>query len=126
MRLEDQAAYLQSLKEAAKLSAANPKEKLLLELVDTISLLCHQFYAMDAVVDGMGETLEAVQEQLAEGILESCDEEMGVVDYFDGQERPLYEVKCPQCGDKFAVDEVSLTKGFSCPTCGEHLIQAEA
>ena len=125
MRLEEQAADLQALKEAAKLNAANPKEKLLMELTDTISLLCHQFYSMDTVVDGLGETLELIQEQLEEFSLDEPEEEMGVDEYFDGQERPLYEVKCPSCGDRFAVDEASLLKGFSCPTCGEHLIQAE-
>lgn len=125
MRLEEQAADLQAMKAAAKLNAANPKEKLLMELTDTVSLLCHQFYSMDAVVDGMGETLEVLQEQLMDFELEETEDGMGVDEYFDGQERPLYEVKCPQCGEKFAVDEASLLKGFACPTCGEHLVQAE-
>ncbi len=125
MRLEEQAADLQAMKAAAKLNAVNPKEKLLMELTDTVSLLCHQFYSMDAVVDGMGETLEVLQEQLMDFELEETEDGMGVDEYFDGQERPLYEVKCPQCGEKFAVDEASLLKGFACPTCGEHLVQAE-
>ena len=125
MRLEEQASHLQSLKEAAKLNAANPKEKLLLELTDTISLLCHQVCSTDAVVDGLNETLEDLREQLLDYASEPPEDEMGVDEYFDGQERPLYEVKCPECGDRFAVDEVSLTKGFACPTCGEHLTQAE-
>ena len=126
MRLEEQAADLQALKAEAKLNPSNPKEKLLMELTDTISLLCHQFYSMDAVVDGLGETLEILQEQLQDFELEEEPEDgMGIDEYFDGQERSLYEVKCPTCGEKFAVDEASLLKGFSCPTCGEHLIQAE-
>ena len=125
MRLEEQAADLQAMKAAAKLNAVNPKEKLLMELTDTVSLLCHKFYSMDAVVDGMGETLEVLQEQLMDFELEETEDGMGVDEYFDGQERPLYEVKCPQCGEKFAVDEASLLKGFACPTCGEHLVQAE-
>lgn len=125
MRLEEQAADLQALKGEAKLNAANPKEKLLMELTDTVSLLCHQFYSMDAVVDGLGETLEVLQEQLMDFELEETEDGMGVEEYFDDQERSLYEVKCPQCGEKFAVDEASLLKGFACPTCGEHLIKAE-
>lgn len=125
MRLEEQAADLQALKGEAKLNAANPKEKLLMELTDTVSLLCHQFYSMDAVVDGLGETLEVLQEQLMDFGLEETEDGIGVEEYFDDQERSLYEVKCPQCGEKFAVDEASLLKGFACPTCGEHLIKAE-
>ena len=96
-----------------------------MELTDTVSLLCHQFYSMDAVVDGLGETLEVLQEQLMDFELEETEDGMGVEEYFDDQERSLYEVKCPQCGERFAVDEASLLKGFACPTCGEHLIKAE-
>ena len=58
-------------------------------------------------------------------IAQLLGEGMGVDEYFEEQERSLYQVKCPQCGDQFAVDEQSLVKGFQCPTCGEHLIQAE-
>jgi ribosomal protein S27E len=123
MKREEQAAQLQHLKAQANLDPSNPKEKLLMELTDTVSLLCHQIYRMDSLMDGFGESLEVIQEQLEDFGFE--DEEMGVEEYFDGTERPLYEVKCPQCGDRFAVDEASLVKGFSCPTCGEHLMQAE-
>ena len=112
MKLEEQAAYLQQLKQEAALDATKPKQRLLMELTDTVSLLCHQIYRLDALSDGFGETLEQLQE-------------LGVDEYYDGAERHLYEVKCPGCGERFAVDEASLIKGFSCPTCGEHLIQAE-
>ena len=55
---------------------------------------------------------------------EEIDED-GLIDYYDGKETPLYEVKCPACGDRFAVDEQTLQRGFACPSCGENLIQAE-
>ena len=57
MTLEEQAAYLQQMKAEAKLNPANAKEKLLMELTDTVSLLCHQIYRVNAVVDGLNETL---------------------------------------------------------------------
>ena len=125
--MEEQAAYLQQLKAEAALDPADPKEKLLLELTDTVSLLCHQIYRLNAVNDGYGETLEMIQQQMDmlfedEELPEEAAEEF---DYYDGAERALYEVKCPQCADQFAVDEATLIKGFSCPTCGTHLVQAE-
>lgn len=125
--MEEQASYLQNLKEAAQLDLSDPKQRLLAELTDTVSLLCHRVNLLGEVYDGLNETLAAVEEQLNY----LCDEEMedefemDEDEYFDGSETPLYQVKCPQCGDQFAVDENSLMKGFSCPTCGEHLIQAE-
>ena len=126
---EEQASYLQQLKEAAKLDAGDPKQRLLSELADTVSLLCHQVYSMGAVVDGLEETLEEFQEILAYSFDDEPEADgegvMGVDEYFDGTESPLYEVKCPSCGDRFAVDEATLQKGFSCPSCGEKLIEAE-
>ena len=127
MKLEEQAAYLQQLKQEAALDTANPKEKLLAELTDTVSLLCHQIYRRDSRTAGLSDTMEELQEVLEDfSFAEEVPEDgMGVDEYFDGSERPLYEVKCPSCGERFAVDEASLMKGFSCPTCGEHLVQAE-
>ncbi len=127
MTLEEQAAYIQSLKAEAGLDPQNPKERLLSELADTVSLLCHQVSLLSEVSDGMNDSLAVLEEQM-DYLLDLDDEPeegMGVDEYFDDTERSLYQVKCPQCGDQFAVDEQSLVKGFCCPTCGEHLIQAE-
>ena len=129
MLLEDQAAYLQRIKEQAGLDLSDPKERLLSEMADTLSLLCHQIYSVGAVVDGLNETMEEFQTLLSYDFeteeAEGGDGVLGIDEYYDGAESPLYEVKCPQCGDKFAVDERSLQKGFACPSCGEKLIQAE-
>ncbi len=127
MTLEEQAAYLQSLKSEAQLDQENPKQRLLSELTDTVSLLCHQVSLLSEVSDGMNDALAALEEQMDYicDLDEEPEEGMGVDEYFDDSERSLYQVKCPQCGDQFAVDEQSLVKGFQCPTCGEHLIQAE-
>ena len=121
MNFEDQASRLQKLKEQSQLDKNDPRDKLLAELTDTVSLLCHQIYSVGAVVDGLNETLEEVQEILS---FEDGSED-NLLDYYDGKEIPLYEVKCPSCNDSFAVDEQTLHHGFSCPNCGEKLIQAE-
>lgn len=130
MTLEEQAAYLQQLKETVGLDTNDPKQRLLSELTDTVSLLCHQIYSIGAVVDGLNETLDEVQQVLEAFEYDEPEEDedgdlLGVDEYYDGSETPLYEVKCPQCGDRFAVDEDTLMKGFSCPTCGERLMQAK-
>jgi DNA-directed RNA polymerase subunit RPC12/RpoP len=128
MNLEEQAGYLQGLKDAANLSQEDPKERLLRELCDTVSLLSHQVSLLGEVTEGMNETLSVVEEQLDYlcGVEDEEPEDgMGVDEYFDGTERTMYQVKCPSCGEKFAVDESSLLKGFHCPTCGEHLVKAE-
>jgi hypothetical protein len=53
MLFEDQAAYLQQLKTEAGLDLDDPRQRLLSELTDTVSLLCHQIYSLGAVVDGL-------------------------------------------------------------------------
>ena len=121
MKLEEQAGYLQELKEAAGLDLTNPKQRLLSELADTVSMLCHQVWSLGNVTDGLNESMEALQEGV-EYLLDT--EEDGDEEYLDDGDNPLYEVKCPECGESFAVDEASLLKGFDCPTCGQRLIQA--
>lgn len=126
MILEEQAARLQEMKQAAELDLKNPKQQLLSELCDTVSLLCHHVSLIGEVTEGLNETMDALMAQLE--LLDESDfdevDEGEIEDYFAGSEMPLYGVTCPQCGDTFAVDEKSLTKGFSCPNCNEHLIQA--
>ena len=126
MLLEERAAYLQELKKDADLDLQNPKQRLLSELCDTVSMLCHQVNLVGEVADGVNETLDnfLTQLQMLEDDEEETPEEGEVEDYFEGSEMPLYSVTCPNCGDEFAVDEKTLLKGFSCPTCNEHLIQA--
>ena len=64
MTLEEQAAYIQSLKAEAKLSQQDPKERLIAELADTVSLLCHQVSLMSEVSDGMNDSLAVLEEQM--------------------------------------------------------------
>ena len=129
MNFEEQAANLQKLKAQAAMDPNDARSRLLSELTDTVSMLCHQVYSLGAVVDGLNDSLEEVQEVLSYDLnVDEADEDgnlLGVDEYYDGSETPLYEVKCPQCGDKFAVDEQTLRRGFSCPGCGEKLIEEE-
>ena len=129
MNFEKQAANLQKLKAQAALDPNDARSRLLSELTDTVSMLCHQVYSLGAVVDGLNETLEEVQEVIFyDTDMDGADEDgnlLGVDEYYDGSETPLYEVKCPQCGDKLAVDEMTLRRGFSCPGCGEKRIEEE-
>lgn len=128
MTLEEQASYLQELKKAAGLRGDSPRDQLLSELTDTVSLLCHQVSLLSEVSDGMNEAVDGLRDQMdALFALDDGEEEvMGEDEYFDGSERPLYQVSCPECQDQFAVDESSLIKGFRCPNCGTHLVQAES
>jgi len=129
MNFEEQAENLQKLKVQAAMDPNDARSRLLSELIDTVSKLCHQVYSLGAVVDGLNQTLEEVQEVISyDTDMDGADEDgnlLGVDEYYDGSETPLYEVKCPQCGDKFAVDEQTLHRGFSCPGCGEKLIEEE-
>lgn len=126
MTTEERAEWLQELKSRADLAPEAPKDRLLAALTDSVSMLCHQLYSLEAVADGLNETVDELREAL-ELLLEVADSDDAPDpdEYYSSDESPLYEVKCPQCGDRFAVDEKSLVKGFVCPGCGERLIQSE-
>ena len=62
MNFEEQAANLQKLKAQAAMDPNDARSRLLSELIDTVSMLCHQVYSLGAVVDGLNQTLEEVQE----------------------------------------------------------------
>lgn len=121
MTFEERSHYLQELKQEAGLDLTDPKQKLLSELTDAVSLLAHHVALLGEVTEGLNESMDAITSQLE--MLEEGFDEGEIEDYFEGSEMPLYSVVCPNCGDEFAVDEVSLQKGFDCPTCKEHLIQ---
>ena len=55
MSLEERAAYLQNLKEQACLDPVDARARLLSELTDTVSMLCHRIYSIDSVVNGLNE-----------------------------------------------------------------------
>ncbi len=118
MTLEERAVRIRQLQ-----AKEEPHSELLAELADTVALLCHQVACLGTTVDGINESLGTVQQVLEAALYE--EEPDAQAEYFDAAERAMYEVKCPQCGEFFAVDECSLSQGFSCPSCGEHLIQAD-
>ncbi len=106
----------------------DPRQQLLAELADTVSFLLAQMALLGEADERMGQTLDTLMEQMNAFYGMERDGEnviMGEEEYFDGTEHPLYQVKCPRCGDMFAVDEDAMIKGFRCPTCEEHLVQAE-
>lgn len=121
MTLEERSRYLQELKQEAELDGSDPKQKLLAEIADTVSLLAHHVALLGEVTEGLNESMDAINSQLE--LMEEGFDEGEIEDYFEGSDMPLYSVVCPNCGDEYAVDEASLQKGFHCPTCNEHLIQ---
>lgn len=124
MTFEERAEYLHQLKEKAGLDPENPKDMLLAEMADAMAILCHQMYSIMEVNDGLNESVAVLEEQMRilfedDEPAEGYDEE----DYFSDGDDPLYQVKCPDCGDQFAVDGASLEQGFACPNCGAHLVK---
>ena len=122
MTFEERAEQLQNLKDQAGLNPADPKDQLLAAIADSLSMVCHQVYSISEINDGLNESVAVLEEQM-QLLFEAEPEDEEPEDYFDQSETPLYQVKCPECGDQFAVDEDSLVKGFECPNCGVHLVQ---
>ncbi len=121
MILEDRVSRLTELLQQAGLDENDPRDRLLAELTETVSLLCRQLASVSAVADGVNESVDEIQKVLESFLEEVSDDE----EPYDDGELPYYEVSCPVCGAQLTVDEESLIKGFSCPECGAQLMQAD-
>lgn len=117
MDLSEKVAYLQGLKEGLHLNADAPATKL--------------FDQISEILGDMAESLEALagdHQELSDRV-EEIDMDLGDLEQLvltgdadEEDDSALYEVECPQCGEKITFDEPMLDKGgIQCPCCGTEL-----
>ena len=112
MTVIEKVAYLRGLADGLKLTDTTAEGKVLLNVIE--------------VLDDLQDVEDALYEEDDEDEDYDFDEDddYGLDDYdeFDDEDEPLYEVKCPTCGDTICVDESMLCEGeIDCPNCGEKL-----
>ena len=102
MTVIEKVAYLRGLADGLKLTDTTAEGKVLLNVIEVLD-----------EEDDEDEDYDFDE-----------DDDYGLDDYdeFDDEDEPLYEVKCPTCGDTICVDESMLCEGeIDCPNCGEKL-----
>ena len=119
MDMNAKLAYLKGLAEGLGVDKTTKEGKLFTAAVDLLDDLALAVTEMSEGLEHMGDSIEAIEEDLDE-VLEDLygddeDDEYG----FEGE---LYEVTCPSCADKVCVDEDMLDQGeIACPGCSNAL-----
>lgn len=135
MTVIEKVAYLRGLADGLKLTDTSAEGKVLLNVIEVLDDLALSVTDLEDAVEELGEVVDAIDDDLQDvedALYDDEDEDydfdddddFGLDDYdeFDDEDEPLYEVKCPTCGDTICVDESMLCEGeIDCPNCGEKL-----
>ena len=110
--------YLKGLIDGLEIEDAKQK-KIINAIVDVLDCLSEEFDEVYEELEFQGETIDAIDEDLAE-LEEDFYEEIDYDD--DDDEFEEFEVECPNCGETISVDEDTIMEGsIECPNCGETL-----
>ena len=125
MTVIEKVAYLRGLADGLKLTDTTAEGKVLLNVIEVLDDLALSVTDLEDVEE-LGEVVDAIDDDLQDvedALYEEDDEDedydfdedddYGLDDYdeFDDEDEPLYEVKCPTCGDTICVDESMLCEG---------------
>lgn len=114
MTVIEKVAYLRGLADGLKLTDTTAEGKVLLNVIEVLDDLALSVTDLEDAVEELGEVVDAIDDDLQD-VEDALYEE-------DDEDEPLYEVKCPTCGDTICVDESMLCEGeIDCPNCGEKL-----
>ena len=117
MTITEKVAYLTGLEAGLKLNAERPETKLFNSIIDILSDVAVAVDANTEDIANMNDRVDEVDMDLGE--LEALL--YGALEEEDGEDE-LYEVECPNCHERFSVDESVLEDGgIECPKCGEKL-----
>ena len=121
MTVIEKVAYLRGLADGLKLTDTSAEGKVLLNVIEVLDDLALSVTDLEDAVEELGEVVDAIDDDLQDvedALYDDEDEDydfdddddFGLDDYdeFDDEDEPLYEVKCPTCGDTICVDESML------------------
>lgn len=132
MTSSEKVAYIKGLMEGLSLDETSKETKVLKAIVDVLEDLALSVADVEdevAVIDDdLSELYEWVDELDTDLYTEEDDEDFDPEDFwFDDEddEDDVYELKCPECGERICVDGETLFAGDAlCPQCGAHIQEA--
>ncbi len=115
MTPNERIAYIKGLIEGAELKLDDKQRKILDEFVGVVADLAEQCNETAADVDELYERTDDLYDCVDDIEEYLSDEDEDDDDY-------MYDVECPNCGEKICVSEETLLEGdMVCPSCGEKL-----
>ena len=114
--------YLKGLIDGLDLDENSKETKVFKAILDVLENLSEEFDEVYDELELQGETIDAIDEDLAE-LEEDFYDDDDDDDYWDDEDFEDFEVECPNCGEIISVDEDTVLSGDSieCPNCGEEL-----
>ena len=128
----EKVAYLRGMLEGMKFDADSDMGKIVLKLIDIVDDLAHDLTdaeeRADVMADYIGELdhdLGEVEEYVYGDDCDCCDDDDCDCCCDDDDDDDLYELECPNCGDKIYITEDMLNGSIECPNCNTKIDDIE-
>ena len=120
----EKVAYLRGMLEGMKFDADSDMGKIVLKLIDIVDDLAHDLTDAEERADVMADYIDELDHDLGE-----VEEYVYGVDCDcccdDDDDDDLYELECPNCGDKIYITEDMLNGSIECPNCNTKIDDIE-
>ena len=128
----EKVAYLRGILEGMKFDADSDMGKIVLKLIDIVDDLAHDLTDAEERADVMADYIDELDHDLGEveeyvygDDCDCCDDDDCDCCCDDDDDDDLYELECPNCGDKIYITEDMLNGSIECPNCNTKIDDIE-
>lgn len=128
----EKVAYLGGMLEGMKFDADSDMGKIVLKLIDIVDDLAHDLTDAEERADVMADYIDELDHDLGEveeyvygDDCDCCDDDDCDCCCDDDDDDDLYELECPNCGDKIYITEDMLNGSIECPNCNTKIDDIE-
>ena len=128
----EKVAYLRGMLEGMKFDADSDMGKIVLKLIDIVDDLAHDLTDAEERADVMADYIDELDHDLGEveeyvygDDCDCCDDDDCDCCCDDDDDDDLYELECPNCGDKIYITEDMLNGSIECPNCNTKMDDIE-
>lgn len=128
----EKVAYLRGMLEGMKFDADSDMGKIVLKLIDIVDDLAHDLTDAEERADVMADYIDELDHDLGEveeyvygDDCDCCDDDDCDCCCDDDYDDDLYELECPNCGDKIYITEDMLNGSIECPNCNTKIDDIE-
>lgn len=128
----EKVAYLRGMLEGMMFDADSDMGKIVLKLIDIVDDLAHDLTDAEERADVMADYIDELDHDLGEveeyvygDDCDCCDDDDCDCCCDDDDDDDLYELECPNCGDKIYITEDMLNGSIECPNCNTKIDDIE-
>lgn len=128
----EKVAYLRGMLEGMKFDADSDMGKIVLKLIDIVDDLAHDLTDAEERADVMADYIDELDHDLGEveeyvygDDCDCCDDDDCDCCCDDDDDDDLYELECPNCGDKIYITEDMLNGSIECHNCNTKIDDIE-